>query len=301
MKQFIFNCILFSVFFLGLFFSYYYYSVFLLKKNYGLTTEEQIDKQYSDLNKNKDSIRCVFLGSSRFYRGINPAKFDVFSYNFSHDNETYNQIYYKLKHVVETCPNLETVVICYDYPGFSFISATRNSYYNKYMPQEYVNDYTFRQKIEDQIIFPVKQTKYYWSLANSGKRGELSEFGQYIKYGEYATEDDSIVREKNILPLQIEYFRKICALLKERELISFMVVMPMRDGEYKNYTLQDINNYNSIVLHECDNKYLFFLNYLRDARFLSASLYTDCTHLNKDGADLFSLVLNKDINKIMYH
>ena len=65
-----------------------------LKYN-GASTAEQINMSFE--NAVSEEYNCYFLGNSRIYRDINPDVFTtVKSYNFAHDNDSYNQMYYKL-------------------------------------------------------------------------------------------------------------------------------------------------------------------------------------------------------------
>jgi hypothetical protein len=67
----------------------------LISKVEGPSTEQQILMSFE--NAKKGNYDLMALGNSRMYRGIDPSVFDCSSYNFSHDNDTYNQMYYKLK------------------------------------------------------------------------------------------------------------------------------------------------------------------------------------------------------------
>ena len=71
----------------------------------------QAETDYIDLKKHSEQLRVSFnnvlqndfdlllLGNSRVYRGVNPDKLSVSSYNFSHDNDGFNQLYFKLEYL----------------------------------------------------------------------------------------------------------------------------------------------------------------------------------------------------------
>ena len=142
MKKYIFNIFIiaiYSIVFIGL---YNIVSARILSMFYGPTTKQQIDKQFADLTSQRDSIECIYLGSSKFYHGINPNMVTPCGYNFAHDNDSYNQIYYKLLYVYERCPKLRRVVVCFDYVSFCVFSETRNYVYHRYFPDDYSSDYT---------------------------------------------------------------------------------------------------------------------------------------------------------------
>ena len=71
----------------------------ILSFNYGPSTEEQITQSFSNaLEKDYD---LLVLGNSRLYRGVNPDKFQLATFNFSHDDDTYIKIYFKLKYLLK--------------------------------------------------------------------------------------------------------------------------------------------------------------------------------------------------------
>ena len=62
-------------------------------------TAEQIKMSFE--NSIADNYNCYFLGNSRIYRNINPEMMTtVKAYNFGHDNDSYNQMYYKLLYLL---------------------------------------------------------------------------------------------------------------------------------------------------------------------------------------------------------
>ncbi|WP_461488949.1 hypothetical protein, partial [Pontibacter sp. HJ8] len=93
LRSFGFNLIL--IFIIGLYISSY---SILTQSAYGPTTKAQIEQSFENaLRKDYDML---ILGNSRIYRGINPEKFSTNAYNFAHDDDSYNQMYYKLKYVL---------------------------------------------------------------------------------------------------------------------------------------------------------------------------------------------------------
>ena len=294
-KRFLINCVLFLLLFFTLIWGYKYFATLLVKQKYGITTAEQIQKQYSDLALQKDSLECVFLGNSRFYRAINPLQFDFCGYNFAHNNDSYNQIYYKIEYADSICPNLRMVVVCFDYVSFSYLSGTRNNIYKKYMPPEYLADYSIKDRIKDEFIFQITNSKTYIPRALSGKSAKLTNKGQYLIFGEYATETDKLTRSEDVLEIQKNYFEKICKYIKNKGLIGVFVLMPYRDCEYINFSPDYVNRMNDYLYKNSQENGLFVLDYSRDLRFMDYRQYTDHSHLNQSAGDLFSGILNNDI------
>lgn len=79
-------------------------------KYQGPNTAEQIKMSFE--NSVKVEYDCYFLGNSRVYRGINPDKItSVNSYNFAHNNDSYNQMYYKLLYLLNAGKQIDCLII----------------------------------------------------------------------------------------------------------------------------------------------------------------------------------------------
>lgn len=301
MKKYIINIVIiaiYSVLFIGL---YNILSTKILSVYYGLTTKQQIDKQFADLTSQQDSIECIYLGSSKFYHGINPNLVTPCGYNFGHDNDSYNQIYYKLQYVRNCCPRLRRVVICFDYVSFCVFSETRNYIYHNYFPDEYSQDYSknfYNNYVYPYLIGTKNLPKIIVSLFNehSIPPPYLTKKGQYITYEE-AHKDDCVKYCTDIYDLQISYFNKIVKYCQDHHLECIIVGMPNRDGEYWNYNKDFIEKMNNIIYNTQKVYSCVYLNYIRDKELLDVNLFSDVSHFNQYGADLFSRKLNIDIKK----
>lgn len=74
---------------------YLFYSRFIYRNALGISTSEQITRTFSSAEKT--NYQMLIVGSSLLYRGINPDSITcIKSYNASHDNDSYNQFYYKI-------------------------------------------------------------------------------------------------------------------------------------------------------------------------------------------------------------
>ena len=77
----------------------------LTQKKEGVSVENQINYQFSHITEFNYDL--IFLGNSRIYRGINPSKISINSYNFAFDNDTFVECLYKLKYL----DKIETVKV----------------------------------------------------------------------------------------------------------------------------------------------------------------------------------------------
>ena len=100
--------------------AYFWLGAYVAEIAYGLNTRKQILISFS--NADSRQYNKMFLGNSRVYRGINPDKIDDHTYNFAHDNDTYNQCYYKLQHVLANGKKIDTLFLGADYFQFSIKS-----------------------------------------------------------------------------------------------------------------------------------------------------------------------------------
>lgn len=296
MKQFILKILLF-------FFPAFAYSIFailfmpyFLSLSNGPSTKDQIT--YSFENASNLEYELLILGNSRTYRGINPERLSIKSFNFSHDNDSYNQIYYKLKYLIDIEKDIKYLILGVDYFQFSFKSDTRNYVYADFLDSKYMDDF------EESSVF-VKNMDYYFNNINPKKilslypkenKPFLRQNGQYIKTG-FAKETDTITRDMNRLEFQIKYFVKTLSLCSNKNIKVFMVNLPTRQNELKSYTNNEIDEFDNFIKSYVDNKYVFYLNFSTLEGFTTED-YTDITHFNEKAANRFTELLNIKILEI---
>ncbi len=306
MKKFLINLISIGCILFVLSLEYYFLCKKTLNK-YGMSTAKQIQLQYKNLYTVKDSVTTIVFGNSRLYRGINPYKLSGYAYNMSHDNDTYNQIYYKIVQAIAECPNLHTIIIGYDFFQFSFLSDTRNYVYCQYLPDEYLKDYSFSFipiSVQPYMHF-VRNNKSYFdqflkALLNKESKARLSARGQYT-YESKATPNDTVNRNSNILPVQDYYFNKITSLLGNTKYDVFFVTMPIRDNEYNCYTIETIDCFREKIEKICSSyKNIKYIDESRNKNFIDYKLYTDITHFNSQTADIYTQHLDSIINKTLF-
>lgn len=297
MKQFILNIFLF-------FLPAFVYSIiailfmpYFLSLSNGPSTKQQIT--YSFENASNLEYELLILGNSRTYRGINPDRLSIKSFNFSHDNDSYNQIYYKLKYLIDIEKDIKYLILGLDYFQFSFKSDTRNYVYADFFDSKYMDDF------EESSVF-VKKMDYYLSNINPKKilslspkenKSFLRENGQYIKAG-LAKETDTITRDMNRLDIQIKYFEKTLLLCDQKKIKVFIVNLPTRQNELNSYTNNEIDEFDNFIKSYVDNKYVFYLNFSKFEGFTTKD-YTDITHFNENAANHFTEILNKKIMGII--
>lgn len=293
MKQFIRNLLLFVLPALIYALAALLFMPYLLTFANGPSTKQQLAQSFK--NAGSRNYELLILGNSRAYRGINPDILSYKAFNFSHDNDSYNQLYYKLKYVIDQDKEIKYVILGTDYFQFSVHSDSRNYAYADFLGSDYLSDYKGSNIL-------IKKIEYYVSNINPKKirllfsekgRPFLRENGQYIKPG-IATEKDSIQRDFNRLDLQIKYFEKTLSLCKEQDIKVFIVMLPTRQNELKSYTENEMAEFTTFIDSYTDDEHVFYLNFSENEDFTIVD-YTDLTHLNEKAANRFTELLDKRI------
>ena len=293
------NCLLISI--------YCKMAAPVAEKYYGPNTAEQITKSFT--NAIKETYDCYILGNSRVYRGVNPDLFEsVKCFNFAHDNDCNNQIYYKLLYLFKNNKSIKNIIVGTDYFQFSYLASTRNYIYSKYFPKEYLKDFdnkSWFQKTEEyltQIWFNQQKALVpcIKSIINRPPENVnyLKENGQYIIYSE-VDRNEIINRDYKILDIQLEYFRKIITLCEEKDVSLYVVMPPIWSAETKNHTDAERAVFDNMILEELKNTKFKnnYINYSREEGLLPYTDFNDATHLSPKGADKYSEYLYKRIFK----
>lgn len=263
----------------------------LLKATNGPSTQLQIE--YSFENAVAKDYEILILGNSRLYRGINPGVFNINTYNFSHDNDSFNQMYYKLEYLSKRNKEFKYLILGVDYFQFSFISDTRNYVYGALLGDDYLNDYEaslIKYKIKH--IFDYLNPRLLFEVRPKESIPVIKENGQFIKQGQ-PEEDDFIQRDICRIEIQVRYFEKILDFCKSREIIVFLVMLPTRENELRSYKNYELCEFNDFLINQTSDS-VIFLNFCNDPNY-KVSDFTDLTHLNERAADRFSSQLNDTI------
>lgn len=278
-----------------------------LKETYGLTTKEQIEYSFKRIKDPK--YNGIILGNSRMYRGINPDKLEFGNfYNFAHDNDSFNQMYYKLLYVEnKSNKKIKYLIMGVDYFQFSFLSDTRNYIYGKKFPNEYMEDFENSQNFTNKLNFYFKEqsnkfktslsilmeilknkkvVKYYKLEKNGWYHEQINKKGQLF---------DTAKREWEILEVQKKYFFNILEYCKKNNIKVFMVMAPLRKEEEKCYPKEIVEKYKEFFISNIGIDYLDYSHYLDS----NIEYFEDVTHLNEKGANKFSEELNNKISSLL--
>lgn len=274
-----------------------------------LSTEEQIKKSFHLALKN--NYKTLIVGSSRIYRGINPDKL-TFSeaFNFGHDNDSYNQIFYKLLFLEKKKKKFNYLILGTDYLQFNIFSDTRNYVYRKYLDKKYLKDYNnynckdIDNKVNRWItihfsnIFKFFTTRLKNITLKKKPYSYLTKKGQFITQLKSDPQSINQNNENDAIQLQKKYFNKIFQFCKRKKITMFIVMPPSRTEELKNISQSSLQLYDFFLDSTIKKQKEYYLNYSADQRFTEED-FADIAHLGKEGADKFSQILNQDITTIL--
>jgi len=293
----------------------------VLVKVYGPTTEQIISKSFE--NALNTDYKCIVVGSSKLFRGLNPDKIrSIKTYNFSHDNDTYNQFYYKLKFLKDHGKvNFDYIIVGVSYFSFCFISDTRNYLYYNYFDEEYRNDYkgllenknpffyfkTIDKKLSQLFTLKIsntfRPTLYALSQTLQKKKQKCSYVkgnGQYIllPVTKASNKDKasmgSTITSNDILPIQKKYFLKILDFAKTNNKKVILLFAPARKEEIAMTKAKVKTEINNLIKENVNNNSIFFIDFSQNKEF-TMNDFTDITHLNPLAADRFSRMVEGKI------
>ncbi|HEX8563152.1 MAG TPA: hypothetical protein VF676_09260 [Flavobacterium sp.] len=268
----------------------------LLSWKNGPSTTTQITTSF------KQSIERPYdlyiFGNSRMYRGIDPDCFAMKAYNFSHDSDSFNQIYYKLLYLLDHTQDFDYIVLGMDFFQFSFKSEIRNYAYSSVLGDDYMSDFE-SGKMESHLrhYFDNMNPKKLLSIRAKVKAPILKKNGHLITF-EAATEQDSIERDIRRLKFQMQYFNKVISLCKRERIVVFMTMLPTRKNELASYTAAEMAEFRSYISRVVEDQNVFLLDYTNAAGYTIKD-YTDVSHFNEQGARKFSSKLNDTIQKLI--
>ena len=107
------------------------------------------------------------------------------------------------------------------------------------------------------------------------------------------------LKDERKLEIQIKYFLQILSLCKSKGIEAFVLMMPVRDNELKNYTDEQIIDFKNFIESSLSD-YGFTDHYIDMSNhpdYKDYRKYTDITHLNPESADEFTKCFYKELNK----
>lgn len=305
MKRFLYNVIAYFSICACIFAIYACVGHYAAPRVYGVSSKDQIDISFNNAKVKRHNV--VFMGNSRVYHGINPDIMSSDAYNFAHDNDSFNQSYYKLDYLIRRNNAPDTIFLGIDYFEFGIFSSTKNYCYDKYFSNDYWKDYSSNWATEQisniQRIFFNNQTLTIRSLLKScfftrfpDSTSYIKPNGQYIMFGSKGSPNDKVSRTSKILDIQKYYFEKILQTCKDNDIKCIIFMMPVRDGEIQSYNDRFLFSFEIMIKNFTKQYDVSYIDLSRQKEFLDYSLYDDITHFNATGADKFTKFLEESIS-----
>jgi hypothetical protein len=257
------------------------------------------------------------FGNSRIYRGFNPDKLSHPTFNFAFDNDSFNNIYYKLLYLERVGRIPKRVIIGVDYFQFSHFPPTQDLY-APFLDADFMSDYqeqgfeVFGVKVQDFFTPPWNAQFNKWMTLHFSQtalasakvavnrlrnkphvvRYILKSNGQFQADIAMAAENDLITRNPERLSGQEAYFEKILEWCRKHQVETVILLPPLRSAELQNYSPELIQDYTTYFSATAKTNNARFVDLSRSAEF-KMSDFADATHLTPAGADKFSTLLDR--------
>jgi hypothetical protein len=277
------------------------------------------------LNKWKDVSpascpKIVFLGDSHAQTAFDSLIF-INSLNMAQSSEELVFSYYKLKHLIKLCPNLDTIAISLSYHTLLKYDSKEVNFANESMMRYalIMEDYT---KISEWNHHKVFWTYLlYWKLGFPNKQildYSIQAFNQDLKFDKLPFRGGSIRHQESYMEkadiheimnrhfystsgkpigpsrMQLFYLYRILQLCKDKNIHLLFINTPVS----KSYTSQMPDKYNIWLktTHTFLRKQTGCTVFDYGAFIDSSSLFYDHDHLNVKGTEQFSKHLRQAIN-----
>lgn len=262
------------------------------------------------LNNNSNEIEVLIMGSSHAYRGFNPEKIEVKSFNAANISQSLDLDYEIFKKNLENLKNLKYVILTISYHTlFTSLQTSKESWRLKNYAL-YQNIYAFF-KLKDiseltSNTFKIN-CKRLWNYYYLGINNQLVEGNGYGKFDTVQIENINqnvilaVERHtkdlKNLETLEIEEKNKqilndFASLCKDNK-IKVILITPPFHGLYKD-KLNSLQLNNTInFCQEMEERYnnVSYHNFIEDIDFVNLD-FKNADHLNDNGATKLSLKIN---------
>ncbi len=271
--------------------------------------------KYKQINQNKSEIEVLIFGSSHALYGLNPKYFTQKTYNLSGISQTIYFDFLLFKEYIHQLPELKTVILCIEHTNLSQVDNSsedtfRKYYYKAFMDMNVpiIKKYDLTQyflSVTRPLKFTINQIKKYHETGTIVNIDDNGWGNDYPKSGSNVNIENAILRAQNnedglldfsTNTLRIQYIINLC---KEKNINLLIVSMP----QTKDYLLQLNQEKLDKIIKTCKNletqnfHNVKYLNLFKDQRFSDSDFY-DADHLNNEGAEKCSVIINEFVNRM---
>lgn len=265
------------------------------------------------LDRNSNEITKLFLGSSHTYYGIDPRVIGGNSFNAGHVNQSIDLDFEILKKYSNNWGMLKYIMIPIDYPSLFVSKSSRPGliwmmkYYNLYYDMDLSNSLFENSEIlTPSFRSSINRIFTYYILGDEiGTWSELG-FGHVDSYiidsdlslsGEKAALRHTI-SDQTSLNYNISIINELIVFAKTKNINILFYTSPACNTYVSKLNKNQLDlTINTISKIANDNSNCTYINLLKDNHF-SSSDFRDANHLNQNGAEKFSIMIDKIINNL---
>jgi hypothetical protein len=277
----------------------------------------QIYKVFDKIFSIKENINGCITGLSHFQVGIDETKFDEKTINLAVTSQDIFYDFEMIKYIYSQSDNLESlrfVIIGLSYYSFEYDLAKTINRYRQHSYYSFVNKYKdsnnealysmfdkFYDTAKDTFVedFRIETYKVLKAIDEKGWNefisGELDD--NKLKMGEEFVNQDSRKNYPETVKENIDILNKYIDFLRDKNVEPIIVISPHTKYYSENLSSDLKERFEEIVNEIKKNRNIKVLNYFYSDEFTNNDFY-DVVHLNRRGAEKFSLILNNIVNNL---
>lgn len=278
-------------------------------------SEFAVRNRESQLLKVRDDVNMIFAGDSYVECSVND-RIVAHAINIAQSGEAYLYSYSKIKALLEHNSQIRTVYIGYSF-GDLLMEKEKSWVFSSEFITEKIQYYNYLlDPLEKSLILKSNPIAYLSGLTKSvnnnfqvfvksyfseDSSGSIKNFGGYKHLVRDKLNLDTVINlykeqpvEKS--PVQEKYLRMISEVCRQHSVKLVLFSTP----KYKSYNANIDDNISQIWIQVRNS---LPLDSLADysAFILPDNCYGDLTHLNYEGAEVFSRYLNKKVNSMAFN
>jgi hypothetical protein len=268
--------------------------------------------KYNYVKTHGDKIQVLAIGHSQIYDGFDPSVFGHMAFNLGNSSQEFVDDYYILKELLDDIPNLKVVILPIGYSDVSLSDSKceiseRGTYYHEYMNIDYDGQLPFKYRFEC-INIPKAFCKIYDYYVRREDIVGCDSLGRRNKYKledrAWNLVDNKVISKYYNLTGTSDYvlrgevyLNRIIDMLKERNIIPFLVSTPYYSDSKKDINQSQQSYIDKYIASFAREKEVFYVNYQYSPLFSDRDFY-DEAHLSEYGACKFSKLLKKQIDSL---
>ena len=277
----------------------------------------QVPNEYSSTKAALDAkvgeVEILITGTSHAQNGVAPQFLALPAFNLSYGSQSLHYDTQLVSKYVDSMPNLKLVIFAISYHALEYrlansIERWRSGFYKQVygIPGEAgeqgfkLTNYSYIALFTPKEAVRLASGGFLGAAETEAKRnqtpaivtqGEVSEAFGKIRARGHETE----MRQVDLLP-NIAALERVCALLKRRNVSVVFITVPTHHTYYDQINVTSYQRMQQTIKQITERDGVPFFNYLRDDRFTKED-FVNSDHLNKQGAEKFSQILNQDVVK----